>query len=225
MNYSQALKALKAQRNPKAAAGMARYGINPANVLGLSIPFLREMSASIGTDRKLAFQLWGSGIHEARILASMIADPSKFTSGSMDAWAKEFDSWDVTDQCCMNLFEKTSYAYSKAFKWSAAKSEFVKRAGFVMMARLAVSDKTAPDSRFIAFFPSIRKGARDNRNFVKKAVNWAVRQIGKRNSALNKKAMLLSEGLLESDIPSARWVAADALRELKSAAVQKRLLR
>ena len=223
MQYNDTLEKLKTLANPKAVEGMARYGINPENTLGISIPNLRGIAKEIGRNHDLAQQLWASGIHEARILASMIDDPEMTTEEQMDSWVKDFDSWDVCDQCCMNLLGKTRFAYRKAVEWSASEQEFVKRAGFVMMACLAVSDKKADDNQFEAFFPVIKEGASDNRNFVKKAVNWALRQIGKRNRGLNRKSIETAEDISKMDSKSARWIASDALRELTSQAVQERL--
>lgn len=211
--------------NPRNVAGMARYGINPKNTLGVSIPVLRKMAREIGKDHDLAAELWVSGIHEARILATLIDIPVQVTESQMDGWAGEFDSWDICDQCCSNLFYRTQFAYKKASEWCVDEREFVKRAGFVMMAALAVKDKKAEDEEFDSFFASIKAGALDNRNFVKKAVNWALRQIGKRNQALNRKAIAAAEEIRKMDSPSARWIAADALRELNSPAVQARLKR
>jgi 3-methyladenine DNA glycosylase AlkD len=153
----------------------------------------------------------------------MVDDPARVDTRQMEAWARDFDSWDVTDQCVMNLFEKIPVAWDKAVEWSVAEREFVKRAGFVLMARLAVSDKKAEDRRFLDFFPQLRRGAEDERNFVKKAVNWAVRQIGKRNARLNREALRLCRDLLKMDSKSARWIATDAIKELESEAVQERL--
>jgi 3-methyladenine DNA glycosylase AlkD len=223
MEYEDILKRLKALSNPKAVEGMARYGINPENIYGISIPNLRGMAKETGRDHYLAQQLWESGIHEARILASMIDNPRMTTEEQMDSWVRDFDSWDVCDQCCMNLFEKTESAYRKAVDWSAREEEFVKRAGFVMMARLAVSDKKASDSQLELFFPIIKLGATDNRNFVKKAVNWALRQIGKRNHSLNLKSIEVARDISRMDSRSAKWIASDVLRELTSQAVQDRL--
>jgi 3-methyladenine DNA glycosylase AlkD len=211
--------------NPRNVAGMARYGINPKNTLGVSIPVLRKMAREIGKDHDLAAELWVSGIHEARILATLIDIPVQVTESQMDGWAGEFDSWDICDQCCSNLFSRTQFAYKKTSEWCVDEREFVKRAGFVMMAALAVKDKKAEDEEFDSFFASIKAGALDNRNFVKKAVNWALRQIGKRNQALNRKAIAAAEEIRKMDSPSARWIAADALRELNSPAVQARLKR
>ena len=223
--YDDILNELKALSNPRAVEGMARYGINPENTFGVSIPNLRRIAKETGKDHTLAQQLWSSGIHEARILASMIEDPKMASEEQIESWASDFDSWDVCDQCCTNLLKKTRFAYEKAIEWSANDKEFVKRAGFVMMACLAVSDKKADDKQFEPFFPLIMKEAGDNRNFVKKAVNWALRQIGKRNLNLNKRAIDVAEEIQSMDVKSAKWIASDALRELTSEAVQQRLRR
>jgi 3-methyladenine DNA glycosylase AlkD len=214
---------LKAQANPGNVAGMARFGINPQNTLGVSIPALRTLAKEIGRNHKLAQGLWATRLHEGRILAGMIDDPKLVTEAQMEAWVKDFDSWDVCDQVCSNLFDKTRFAHRKALQWSARAEEFVKRAGFVLMATLAVHDKTAKDTAFLAFLPPIRTGATDERNFVKKAVNWALRQIGKRNHALNRVAIRTANELEVSDSKAARWIATDALRELTSRHVQARL--
>ena len=223
MPYDDVLKKLKGLSDPKAVEGMARFGINPENTFGVSIPNLRKIAKETGIDHALAQQLWASGIHEARILASMVDDPKRTTEEQMESWVKDFDSWDVCDGCCMNLFEKTGVAYQKAVEWSANDKEFIKRAGFVLMARLAVSDKRADDKQFELFFPIIKREASDSRNFVKKAVNWALRQIGKRNLNLNGKALATAKEIQEIDSKSARWVATDAIRELTSQAVVARL--
>jgi 3-methyladenine DNA glycosylase AlkD len=223
MRYDDIIRKLQKLSNPQAVAGMARYGIKPAKVYGVSIPNLRSIAKEIGTDHKLALELWGSGIHEARILASMLADPDMTTERLADSWAKDFDSWDVCDQCCMNLFENTKFAYRKAIEWSASDKEYIKRAGFVMMARLAVSDKNARDEKFWEFLPIIKKEAGDSRNYVQKAVNWALRQIGKRNAALNRKAIETADDILKMSMRSAKWIASDALRELKSETIQAKL--
>lgn len=217
------LKKLKSLSNPKAVAGMARFGINPENTYGISIPNLRKMAKQIGKDHMLANQLWASGTHEARILAGMIDDPEVVTEKQIEQWVKEFDSWDVCDQVCMNLFEDTPFASKKAVAWSKRKEEFIKRAGFVIMARLAVSNKKADDKQFEKFLPIIKRESADNRNFVKKAVNWALRQIGKRNINLNKEAIKTAKEIQKIDSRAARWIASDALRELTSKAVQKKV--
>ncbi|MCK4964859.1 MAG: DNA alkylation repair protein, partial [Dehalococcoidia bacterium] len=183
----------------------------------------RKIARETGINHALAQELWASDIHEARILASMIDDPSMATEEQLESWVKDFDSWDVCDQCCMNFFEKTGFAYRKAVEWSESDEEFVKRAGFVLMARLAVSDKKADDKQFEALLPIVRREAYDNRNFVKKAVNWALRQIGKRNAILNRKAIETAEEIQKMDSRSAKWIASDAIRELTSESVQIRL--
>jgi len=223
VNEEEIIKELESLRNPEALKGMQKYGINTQKAYGVQIPDLRKLAKRIGKNHELSKKLWKKGIRETKILASMIADPNLVGEEQMEAWVKDFDSWEVCDQCCMNLFEKTKYAYKKSIEWSSRKEEFVKRAGFVLMARLAVSDKKAPDEEFEQFFPIIKEGAKDERNFVKKAVNWALRQIGKRNRNLNEKAISVAETLLKSESDVARWVARDALRELKSENVQKRL--
>jgi 3-methyladenine DNA glycosylase AlkD len=219
------LERLKSLSNPRAVEGMARFGINPTNTYGVSIPSLREMAKEIRGNHVLAQQLWSSGVHEARILACMIDDAKKVTEAQLENWVKDFDSWDVCDQCCSNLFDKTELAHRKAVEWSRRNEEFVKRAGFVLMAALAVHDKRGKDEAFLKFLPIIKNESVDNRNFVKKAVNWALRQIGKRNQTLNKAAIQTAKKIQEIDSNSARWVASDALRELNSDAVQKKLQR
>jgi len=202
---------------------MARFGINPKNTLGVSIPFLRKTARELGKGHGLALELWKSGLHEARILASMVDEPSKVSETQMERWVADFDSWDVCDQTCANLFDKTKHAYSKALEWPSRNREFVKRAGFVLMASLAVHDKTMSDGKFLRFLPIIVREASDDRNFVKKAVNWALRQIGKRNLRLNKAAKNTAKKIMKRNSKAARWIASDALRELESAVVQKKL--
>jgi len=223
MDATEILRELKSQSNPSNVAGMARFGINPSNTYGVSIPVLRKMAKEVGTDHLLSKQLWESGIHEARILAAMIDDPSKVTDRQMEEWVKAFDSWDVCDQVCSNLFDKAELAYGKAVEWSARREEFVKRAGFTLMAALAVHDENAPDSKFRKFLVIIKRESDDDRNFVRKAVNWALRQIGKRNRGLNRDAVKAAREIGKMKSKSAHWIASDALRELKSPAVQKRL--
>jgi 3-methyladenine DNA glycosylase AlkD len=204
--------------------GMARFGIRAKRVFGASVPAIRRLAREIGKDHALAQALWESEIFDARLLASLVDDPAKVTSSQMEAWARDFDSWAVCDGCCCNLFDRTPFAYAKAIAWSRRKDEFVKRAGFVLMAGLAVHDKRAEDARFEPFFPRIRGEASDGRNMVKKGVNWALRQIGKRNVALNKRAIAEARVIAGMDAPSARWIASDALRELTSDAVRARLV-
>jgi 3-methyladenine DNA glycosylase AlkD len=223
MRLNDVLAELKSMGNPEAAAGMARYGIKADRALGISIPGLLGLAKSIGKNRRLAEGLWSSAIHEARILACMVDDPQQVTEAQVEHWAKEFDSWDLCDQCCNRLFSKTPFAHQKALAWARRPEEFVKRAGFVLMAVLAVHDKDASDHQFEPFFKRIKQEAVDERNLVKKAVNWALRQIGKRNLSLNKDAIAVAEEIRQLESTSARWVANDALRELSSEKIQTRL--
>jgi 3-methyladenine DNA glycosylase AlkD len=223
MQYDEIVQFIVSHANPEAVAGMARYGINPANTYGMSVPDLRQLARRCGRDHVLAQQLWASGIHEARLLAGLVDDPALVGEAQLEAWAAEIDSWDVCDGCCNNLFVKTPWAYPKAAAWSSRPEEFVKRAGFVLMACLAVHDKKAADHAFLGFLVIIRREAADPRNFVKKAVNWALRQIGKRNLALNQAAVETALAIQQSEAKAARWVAADALRELTSDRIQQKL--
>ncbi len=223
MDSKEILNKLKSLGDPKNVVGMARFGINPENTYGVSIPNLRKLAKEIGKEHKLASQLWDSGIHEARILAGFVDDPKLVTPKQMDRWIAGFDSWDVCDQVCANLFDRMPIAYEKSIEWSKKEREFEKRAGFALMAALAWHDKEAEDKKFIPFFPFIKKGATDERNFVKKSVNWALRQIGKRNQNLNKAAIATAKEIQKLDSKPAKWIASDALRELESPAVKKRL--
>jgi 3-methyladenine DNA glycosylase AlkD len=223
MQLKDVIAELRSMGDPEAAAGMARYGIKADRALGVSIPGLQSLAKKIGKNRKLAQGLWSSAVHEARILACMIDDPQQITADRLERLVNEFDSWDLCDQCCNRLFRKTPFARQKALTWANRPEEFVKRAGFVLMAVLAVHDKKAADKQFDAFFAQIKKGAIDGRNFVKKAVNWALRQIGKRNMSLNRKAIAVAEEIQQLESKAARWIANDALRELRSEKIQKRL--
>jgi 3-methyladenine DNA glycosylase AlkD len=223
MRYAEVIKTLESQANKDAVAGMSRFGITAKSVYGVSIPNLRKLAKQIGKDHDLAQELWDTENRETRILAALIEEPAKVTKSQIEKWVRDLDSWEVCDQCCMNLLEKLPPAYGKAVEWSLCNEEFVKRAGYVLMARLAVSDKGADDRKFEEFFSHIKRGALDPRNFVKKAVNWALRQIGKRNIQLNQSAIRVAEEIKKIDAPSARWIASDALRELSSSSVQERL--
>lgn len=223
MQYNDIIQKIKSHADPEAVKGMARFGINPENTYGVSVYALRKIAREIGKDHELAQELWASGIHEARLLASFIDKPEMVTETQLENWVKEIDSWDVCDLCCSNLFDQTKFAHEKAAEWSERGEEFVKRAGFVLMAALSVHDKKATDEDFIKFLSMIKREATDERNFVKKAVNWALRQIGKRNLNLNKMAIKMAEEIKQIDSKSARWIAADAIRELTNEKVQKRL--
>jgi len=223
MKVKEIVKKLKKMGSKKDKEGMARFGIETKDAFGVSIYKLRPLAKDIGKDHKLAQELWKTGIHEARLLAAHIDDPELVTKKQMDKWARDFDSWDIVDITCGHLFDRTEFAYLKAFEWSKRKEEFVKRSGFALMATLSVHDKEASDKEFEKFFPVIKREATDERNFVKKAVNWALRQIGKRNLALNKKAIKVGKEIRKIDSRAARWIAADALRELESEKVLERL--
>lgn len=214
---------LQEMANPDNVAGMARFGISPTNTLGIGIPSLRQIARETGHNHLLAQELWSSAIHEARILASMIDDPTQVSTEQMERWVLDFDSWDVCDQVCGNLFDRTPFAYQKALEWSTRTEEFVKRASFVLMAGLATHDKQAADKQFEQFLPIIIREAGDERNFVKKAINWALRGIGKRNRHLNQVAIQTAQEISKSSSKTARWVAADALRELSAEKIQSRL--
>lgn len=223
MTANQILARLKKLANPANVEGMARYGINPENTYGVPVPALRAIAKEAGKDHRLAGELWKSGNHEARIIAPLVEEPSRVTERQAERWVRDFDSWDICDQCCNNLFRKTAFAHDKAAEWCARDEEFVRRAGFALVASLAVHDKDAPDSRFTPHLSAVRRGATDERKYVKKAVNWALRQIGKRNRALNRRAIATAEKVAALDSKAARWIASDALKELRSDAVQERL--
>ena len=217
------LDQLKAKARSANLDGMAKFGMAVENRLGVSVPEMRRIAKETGKNHKLVVQLWKTGIAEARMVASMIAVPEEVTEKDLEAWVKGFNSWDVCDQVCMNLFEKVPLARQKIGAWSEREEEFVKRAAFALIACLAWHDKQAADEEFIEFLPVIKRGATDERNFVKKAVNWALRNIGKRNARLNKAAIKTAREIQRLDSKVARWIAADALRELEGEGTQKRL--
>lgn len=210
------MRELEALGNPANVEGMARYGIRSARAFGVPAPTLRAKAKSIGRDHELALALWETGVLEARAMACLVADPARVTRLLMDQWARRFDSWAVCDCACSILFDKTPFAVEKIQHWTARKAEYVKRAGFVLMAALAVHDKRAPDALFLGFLPLIEREADDGRNMVKKGVNWALRQIGKRNLALHAAAVASCRRLRARPAASARWIGGDALRELTS---------
>jgi 3-methyladenine DNA glycosylase AlkD len=223
LEVEQVVDRLRSVGDPKAVKGMARFGIRSSNSFGVSVPKLRSLAREVGRDHQLALKLWETGLHDARHLPSMVDDPSEVTVAQMEEWVRDFDSWDIVDGCCGNLFDKTRFAVGKAKEWCKREAEFEKRAGFALMAELAVHDKNAKDKVFLDFLPLIVGGASDKRNFVKKAVNWALRQIGKRNLRLNRAAVSTALKTQKIESTAAKWVASDALRELKSQQVQKRL--
>ena len=226
------LDRLRCLANPDNVAGMARYGINPVGTLGVSMPALRGLARELRPLRRarpelvhdMAARLWASGVHEARILAGLVDVSALVTPEQADAWVADFDSWDVCDQVC-GLFASTPFAWAKVEQWAGAPEEYVKRAGFVVFCALAVHDKGAPDQRLIDLLPLVVRESADGRNFVKKAVNWALRQVGKRSPECHDAALATGEAILirHPDSASARWIARDALRELRSDAVLARL--
>jgi 3-methyladenine DNA glycosylase AlkD len=215
MTADDVIERLRAMGGEHNRQGMARYGINTARAFGVSMSAMRPLAREIGRDHELALALWGTGVHEARILAYLIDDPRRATRGQLDAWAADCDSWDLTDQFCNKLAVKTPFAWELAPAWAAREEEFVRRAGFSLMAQLAVHDKKAPDEAFLPFLELVTAHSGDGRNFVKKAVNWALRQIGKRNAGLRAGAMDVARELLAQASASARWIARDALREFE----------
>lgn len=223
MKASQILKHLERKGSSKALEAMAKLGISTKRAYGVEIAELRRLAKHIGPHHQMAEELWKSGVHEARILAAYIDDPKKVSERQMEEWVRDFDSWDICDQVCGSLFEKTDFAHKKAIEWAHRKEEYVKRAGFALMALLAAHDRNAGFSAFEKFFPHIISECHDERKYVKKAVNWALRQIGKRSMRLNRRAVEVARQILQADSPSAKWIASNALRELESDAVQKRL--
>lgn len=223
MKFEEIIEELESLSNPEDVKGMARFGINHKKTYGVRMPELRRIAKNAGKDHELAEKLWNEGYNETKILASLVEDPKMVTEDQMEEWVSEFDSWDVCDQCCINLFRKLPFAREKVFEWGKRDEEFVKRAAFALIAVLAVHDKKAGNEKFEEFFTLIIRESSDNRNFVKKAVNWALRQIGKRNMALNKRAIEVAEEISIMDSKSAKWVASDAIRELESDKVQERL--
>jgi len=219
------MERLKDKARPDQLAGMARFGMATEQRLGVAVPDMRKLAKELGKNHELALELWSTGIAEPRIVAGMIADSAKLTSDQMEDWVKDLNSWDICDQVCMNLFDKSPLALEKIYAWSIREEEFVKRAAFALIACLALHDKTMKDEKFIQLLPVIIQGAADNRNFVRKSVNWALRHIGKRNLYLNEAALETARAIQQLDSKAARWISSDAIRELESEAIQTRLRR
>jgi 3-methyladenine DNA glycosylase AlkD len=219
------LRELKSLADPQVREKMAYFGVDVPKAHGISAPVLHALARHIGKDHKLAEELWASGIHEARILAALIGESEKVTAKGMDRWARDFNSWDVVDASCRYLYSDAAPAWRMVDAWSRRREEFVKRAAFSLAAYLSYRDKQSPDARFARLLRVIERESDDDRNFVRKAVNWALRQIGKRSLGLNRAAIQAAERIRRRGTRAARWIAADALRELKSEAVQKRLRR
>jgi len=223
-SVDEIVSVLKENARPDQLKGMAKFGMTSTKRLGISIPVLRKMAKEISKNHNLALQLWKTGFQEARILAGMIDKPEEVSEQQMEEWVIECDSWDVCDQVCMNLWDKVSFVNRKTFEWSNRREEFVKRAAFALIACVAWHDKNSPDENFIKYFPLINRESIDERNYVKKAVNWALRHIGKRNINLNRIAIKTAKEIRQIESKSARWIARDAIRELESDSVQKRLI-
>jgi 3-methyladenine DNA glycosylase AlkD len=231
MTVDQIVADLESRKDEKALAGMARYGIKLDRAYGVSIPELRAMGKRVVKElgrrdparHRFALDLWATEIHEGRLLAGLVDLPQMVTEEQMEAWVLDLDSWDICDQLCNNLFVFTPWAWPKALEWSGREEEFVKRAGFVLMATLAVHDKAASDESFLPLLAAIEREAADERNFVKKAVNWALRNIGKRSPELNREARETAGRIAASGTRAGRWVASGALRELEGEAVRRRL--
>ena len=225
MNMKSIMQELDNTGDKTMACGMARFGITSCKIYGVSLPQLRRIAKKTGTDHKLAARLWKEGSREARILAGLIEDPALVTVEQMESWAESFDSWEVCDQCCSNLFRKTAHAWLMALEWAGREGEYVKRAGFVLVAVMAVGVRECDNGKFERFFEIIVRESTDARNYVMKSVNWALRQIGKKNLYLNRKAIEVAEEIGRIDSSSARWISSNALRELTGEAVRERLER
>ena len=220
-----ALSLLRQHAQPGALEAMARFGMDVDKRLGVSVGDIRKTARILRRDHDLALALWDTGIPDAQILAGIVADPTKLSSRQMDAWVRTMRSWDVCDGACLNAFVRSPLAWQKVREWAPRQAEFTRRAGYALLATLAVHDKEAPDDRFIEALPLIEAASDDDRNFVKKAVNWALRNIGKRNAALNAQAIACAQRIRSRGSKAARWIANDALRELRSDAQQARLRR
>ncbi len=216
MNAVEIIDILKQRSDARYHQGMKRFGVDNSKALGVSLPQLRKLAKTLKQDHQLALELWDTGIHECRVLASLVDDPALVTPGQMDLWVNDFYSWDVCDQVCGNLFVRTPFATGKALEYCALEKEYVKRAGFVLMAEFAIHNKKATDPQFAGFFPVIEREAWDERNFVKKALSWALRQIGKRNEVLHEQALACAGRIARQQSKAARWIAKDAIRELEN---------
>jgi 3-methyladenine DNA glycosylase AlkD len=225
MTTEEIISELRKHYNQKNVDGMARFGIVSENAFGISAPVIKSFAKKIGKNHELALKLWQTGYYDARVIAFLIDDPKLVTKSQMNNWVRDFDSWAICDGTCCYLFRKTPFAFEKIHEWADRKEEFVRRTSFSLMAYIAVHDKKRDDKDFLQFFPLIKKYSVDERNFVKKAVNWALRQIGKRSKFLNKEALKLAKEILKQDSKSARWIANDAIRELVNPKTIARLKR
>ena len=223
VEVQSAIAWLKQHSTKRTREGMARYGIPADDALGVSVADIRVLGKRLGRNQPLAAALWETGVYEARMLTSFVGEPARLTSAQMDRWCRDFDSWAICDSLCFHLFDRTPHAWTKVEQWSDKRQEFVKRAAFALLASLAAHDKQAPDAEFVERLVLIERAATDERNFVKKGVNWALRTIGKRNAALNAAAVTVARRLADSPEAAARWIGKDALRDLTSPAVVRRL--
>lgn len=214
---------LKRHSSKSTREGMARYGIPSENASGVSVADIRLLGKRLGRDHNLALALWETGSYEARMLTPFIDEPALVSPAQMDRWCRDFDSWAICDALCFHLFDKTPHAWQKIAKWAGRREEFVKRAAFALLASVALHDKNAADAPFLKSFALIERAATDDRNFVKKAVSWALRGIGKRNAALNAAAIKLARRLADSPHPAARWTGKDTLRDLATPATRRRM--
>ena len=223
MEFEEIIDFFEENQNKENIAGMNRFKIDSDKIYGIKMDVLRKLAKKIGKDHDLALKLWDHSYHESRILATIIEEKDEIDEDQLDEWVNDFGTWDLCDQACINLLSNSPLAISKIPEWASSEKEFVKRTAFSLIAVIAVHDKKSKDSYFESFFPIIKKACDDNRNFVKKAVNWALRSIGKRNKNLNKKAIKLAKEISELDYKAAKWIAGDALIELQSKEVRNRL--
>ena len=223
LNCKEVIAKLRSMEKPEAVKYMARYGINPENNWGVSVGDIKNLSKEIGKDHKLALKLWNTKIRDARMVAALIEDPKQVTKEQLNTWVSDFNSWDICDHCCMHLLDKTPFAYNNVEEWTASDLEFTKRAGFALLASLTLHDKKRDDEDFLKYLQLIKREAIDDRNYVKKAVNWSLRTIGKRSLFLNEKAIETAKEIKKLDSKAARWIATDAIRELTSKKIQERL--
>lgn len=220
---ADALAQLRAAASASHRDGLARYAIPTERAFGVPMASIQAIAKRLGRDRELAEALWGSGWYEARLLASYLDDPAEVSAAQMDRWGRQFDNWAVCDTVCFALFDRSPHAWRKIEQWAGRRDEFLKRAAFALLASKTVHDKAAPDAAFMHGLELVEAGAGDERNFVKKAVNWALRSIGKRNAVLHAAALAVAKRLAASEEAAPRWVGKDALRELSSAAVVARV--
>ena len=223
MEYEEIIKKFESLRNEENIRGQERFGIKSSKSYGIRMPEIRKIAKEVGHNHNIAVQLWNQGYHESKILAFMVEEKDKFTEEQLDSWIKDFDSWDVVDQACINFLRHVDFAINKIPEWAESDEEFIKRTAFSLIAVLAVHEKEESDDYFRKYYPLIKDASCDNRNFVKKSVNWAIRQIGKRNLVLNREAIDLSNEILENNCKASRWIGKNALKELQSEKVQSKL--